>query len=80
MNRNTQPLQQLPNGRWLATFSLNHRDVFTDEVYPRIHQVEFTTKPTVDMLKRRLRTFLVAYSDELAFNVEEFDFTPYLIY
>lgn len=32
------------------------------------------------MLKRRLRTFILAYPDELEFDVEKFDFTPYLIY
>lgn len=80
MNKNFVPLQQLPNGQWLATFCLYHRNVFTDEVRPHHHQVQFTNKPTVEMLKRRLRTFILAYPDELEFDVEKFDFTPYLIY
>lgn len=50
MNKNFVPLQQLPNGQWLATFCLYHRNVFTDEVRPRHHQVQFTNKPTVEML------------------------------
>lgn len=74
------PLQQLPNGQWLVAFSLNHRNVFTGDAEVRYHQVQFTNKPTVEMLKRRLRTFVMAYPDELKINVNEFDFSPYLIY
>ena len=80
MNKNFVPLQQLPNGQWLATFFLYHRNVFTDEVRPRHHQVQFTNKPTVEMLKRRLRTFILAYYDEIEFDIKEFDFSRYLVY
>lgn len=80
MNKNFVPLQQLPNGKWLATFCLYHRNVFTDEVHPRHHQVQFTNKPTVEMLKRRLRTFILAYYDEIEFDIKEFDFSRYLVY
>ena len=80
MNKNFVPLQQLPNGQWLATFCLYHRNVFTDEVHPRHHQVQFTNKPTVEMLKRRLRTFILAYYDEIELDIKEFDFSRYLVY
>ena len=80
MNKNFVPLQQLPNGQWLVTFNLNHRNVFTGGTEVRYHQVQFTSKPTLDMLKRRLRTFIMAYPDELKINLNEFDFSPYLIY
>lgn len=80
MNKNFVPLQQLPNGQWLATFCLNHRNVFTGEVRPRHHQVQFANKPTVEMLKRRLRTFILAYYDEIEFDIKEFDFSRYLVY
>ena len=77
MNKNFVPLQQLPNGQWLATFCLNHRNVFTGEVRPRYHQVQFANKPTVEMLKRRLRTFNLAYSVEIVFVIMDFDFSRY---
>lgn len=80
MKQKFVPLQQLPNGQWLVTFSLNHRDVFTGEVRVRYHQVQFTNKPTVEMLKRRLRTFIMAYPEELKISVSEFNFAPYLTY
>ena len=80
MNKNFVPLQQLPNGQWLATFCLYHRNVFTDEVRPLHHQVQFTNKPTVEMLKRSLRTFVLAYYDEIEFDIKEFDFSRYLVY
>ena len=39
--------------------------------------VAFTRKPTIEMVKRRLRTFVLAYYDEVDFNINKFDFEPY---
>jgi len=80
MNRDFVPLQQLSDGQWLATFRLSHRDALNGQVRQRYHQVQFANKPTAEMLRRRLRTFILAYYDELEFDIEEFDFSRYLVY
>lgn len=77
MSDKVKPLQRLQDGSWLVTFSLNHRDADTGKLHPRMHHVVFSEKPTVKMIKRRLRTFVLAYYDEIEFNINEFDFTPY---
>lgn len=78
MSDKVKPLQRLQDGSWRVTFSLNHRDADTGELKPRMHQVVFSEKPTVEMIKRRLRTFVLAYYDEVDFNVNEFDFSVYI--
>lgn len=77
MSDKAKPLQRLQDGSWLVTFTLNHRDADTGELKPRLHQVAFTSKPTIEMVKRRLRTFLLAYYDEIEFDISKFDFEPY---
>ena len=77
MKNDFKPLQRLQDGSWLVTFTLNHRDADTGELKPRMHQVAFTRKPTIEMVKRRLRTFVLAYYDEVDFNINKFDFEPY---
>ena len=77
MSDKAKPLQRLQDGSWLVTFTLNHRDADTGELKPRMHQVTFTGKPTIDMVKRRLRTFVLAYYDEVEFDINKFDFEPY---
>lgn len=78
MSDKVKPLQRLQDGSWRVTFPLNHRDADTGELKPRMHQVVFSEKPTVEMIKRRLRTFVLAYYDEVDFNVNEFDFSVYI--
>ena len=78
MSDKVKPLQRLQDGSWLVTFSLNHRDVDTGELKPRMHRVAFTRKPTIEMVKRRLRTFVLAYYDEIGLNINEFDFSVYI--
>lgn len=48
MKNDFKPLQRLQDGSWLVTFSLNHRDADTGELKPRMHQVAFTSKPTIE--------------------------------